>query len=81
MNTVGLVAGLAAGLAIASTDPAAAENVLRFSGKDAWAATMDPDSEQALRGFFHTQSEWNLVDCVNPRVGELIEKIDGELVT
>ena len=44
MNTVGLVAGLAAGLLIAATDPAAAENVLRFTGKDAWAATMDPHS-------------------------------------
>jgi peptide/nickel transport system substrate-binding protein len=42
MNTVGLVAGLAAGLLITSTDPVAAENVLRFTGKDAWAATMDP---------------------------------------
>ena len=44
MITVGLVAGLAAGLLITSTDPVAAENVLRFTGKDAWAATMDPHS-------------------------------------
>jgi peptide/nickel transport system substrate-binding protein len=35
-----------AGLVVASalTGPAAAENVLRFTGKDAWAATMDPHS-------------------------------------
>ena len=33
---------LAAALCIACVGPAAAENVLRFTGKDAWAATMDP---------------------------------------
>ncbi len=36
----GLIPGLA--LLLACAGPAAAENVLRFSGKDAWAATMDP---------------------------------------
>ena len=29
-------------IAISVSGPAAAENVLRFTGKDAWAATMDP---------------------------------------
>jgi peptide/nickel transport system substrate-binding protein len=38
------VAVLAAALLIACTGPAAAENVLRFTGKDARAATMDPHS-------------------------------------
>ncbi|MCC2664876.1 MAG: hypothetical protein K0S35_2798, partial [Geminicoccaceae bacterium] len=35
---------LATALSIACADPVAAENVLRFTGKDAWAATMDPHS-------------------------------------
>jgi peptide/nickel transport system substrate-binding protein len=35
-------AGLTMLAALAVTAPAAAENVLRFTGKDAWAATMDP---------------------------------------
>jgi peptide/nickel transport system substrate-binding protein len=35
---------LAAALSIASVGSAAAENVLRFTGKDATAATMDPHS-------------------------------------
>jgi hypothetical protein len=34
--------GLTIVAALAAAGPAAAENVLRFSGKDAWAATMDP---------------------------------------
>jgi peptide/nickel transport system substrate-binding protein len=36
------IAGLTIGIALAVTGPAAAENVLRFTGKDARAATMDP---------------------------------------
>ena len=37
-----LFAGLTMLAALALAGPAAAENVLRFTGKDAWAATMDP---------------------------------------
>ena len=37
-------AGLTVLAALAVAGPAAAENVLRFTGKDAWAATMDPHS-------------------------------------
>ena len=37
-----LFAGLMILAALACAAPAAAENVLRFTGKDAWAATMDP---------------------------------------
>jgi peptide/nickel transport system substrate-binding protein len=44
MMTVRSVALLVATLLIGGAGPAAAENVLRFSGKDAWAATMDPHS-------------------------------------
>ncbi len=36
------IAALAIGIAISAGGPAAAENVLRFTGMDAWAATMDP---------------------------------------
>ena len=36
------IAAMVIGLALACAGPAAAENVLRFTGKDAWAATMDP---------------------------------------
>jgi peptide/nickel transport system substrate-binding protein len=39
-----LLAGLTIGLALSAAGPAAAENVLRFTGKDSWAATMDPHS-------------------------------------
>jgi peptide/nickel transport system substrate-binding protein len=39
-----LFAGLTVLAALAVAGPAAAENVLRFSGKDSWAATMDPHS-------------------------------------
>jgi peptide/nickel transport system substrate-binding protein len=39
-----LFAGLTIVAALAAAGPAAAENVLRFTGKDAWAATMDPHS-------------------------------------
>jgi peptide/nickel transport system substrate-binding protein len=35
-------AALAIGIALSAAGPASAENVLRFTGKDAWAATMDP---------------------------------------
>jgi peptide/nickel transport system substrate-binding protein len=38
------IAALAIGVAISAGGPAAAENVLRFTGKDAQAATMDPHS-------------------------------------
>ena len=37
-----LFAGLTVLAALAVAGPAAAENVLRFTGKDSWAATMDP---------------------------------------
>jgi peptide/nickel transport system substrate-binding protein len=37
-----LLAGLTMVAALAIAGPAAAENVLRFTGKDAWTATMDP---------------------------------------
>lgn len=37
-----LLVGLAIGVGIAISRPAAAENVLRFTGKDGLAATMDP---------------------------------------
>ncbi len=36
------VVAVVTGLVVACAGPAAAENVLRFTGKDAWAATMDP---------------------------------------
>jgi hypothetical protein len=39
-----LFGGLAVGIALAFAAPAAAENALRFTGKDARAATMDPHS-------------------------------------
>jgi ABC-type oligopeptide transport system substrate-binding subunit len=42
---------------------------------------MDPDSERVLRELLHSQSEWNVVGYVNPRVDELIEKIKTEMVT
>jgi peptide/nickel transport system substrate-binding protein len=38
------IAALAIAIVISSAGPAAAENVLRFTGKDARAATMDPHS-------------------------------------
>jgi peptide/nickel transport system substrate-binding protein len=37
-----LIAGLTVGVALSGAAPAAAENVLRFMGADATAATMDP---------------------------------------
>lgn len=42
---------------------------------------MDPDSEKLLREKFHSQSELNVVGYANPRVDELIEKIETEMVT
>jgi peptide/nickel transport system substrate-binding protein len=36
------IAAIVTGLVVVCAGPAAAENVLRFTGKDAWAATMDP---------------------------------------
>src|SRR5215207_8280598 len=48
-GSTSLLAGitLVAAIALACAGPAAAENVLRFTGKDAWAATMDPHSYAA----------------------------------
>ncbi len=46
---------------------------------DGW--TMEPDPERVLRELFHSQSRWNLTGYANPRVDELIEKIDMEMVT
>jgi peptide/nickel transport system substrate-binding protein len=45
---------------------------------DAW--TMDPDSEAVLREWF-SPNIWNVSGYVNPRVDELIEKIQTEMVT
>jgi peptide/nickel transport system substrate-binding protein len=42
---------------------------------------MDPDSEGMLRDLFHSHSDWNFVGYANPRVDELIEKIETEMVT
>ena len=42
---------------------------------------MEPDSEGVLRELFHSQGEWNLTGYANPRVDELIEKIETEMVT
>jgi peptide/nickel transport system substrate-binding protein len=46
---------------------------------DGWH--MDPDSEGVLRDLFHSQSDWNVTGYANPRVDELIEKIETEMVT
>jgi peptide/nickel transport system substrate-binding protein len=42
---------------------------------------MDPDSERALRELFHSQGQRNVVGYANPRVDELIEKIETDMVT
>jgi peptide/nickel transport system substrate-binding protein len=42
---------------------------------------MDPDSESVLRELFHSQGKGNVVGYANPRVDELIEKIEAEMVT
>jgi peptide/nickel transport system substrate-binding protein len=44
-------------------------------------STMDPDSERVLRELFHSQSEWNVGGYANPRLDELIEKMETEMVT
>jgi peptide/nickel transport system substrate-binding protein len=41
----------------------------------------DPDSEGALRDLFHSRNYWNATGYANPRVDELIEKIETEAVT
>jgi peptide/nickel transport system substrate-binding protein len=46
---------------------------------DSW--TFDPDSEGLLRDFFHSRSRYNMAGYVNPRIDELIGKIEGEMVT
>jgi peptide/nickel transport system substrate-binding protein len=42
---------------------------------------MDPDSERVLREFFHSRNYWNATGYANPRVDELIAKIETEMVT
>ncbi len=42
---------------------------------------MDLDSERVLRELFQSRGKWNLIGYANPRVDELIDKIDGEMVT
>jgi peptide/nickel transport system substrate-binding protein len=42
---------------------------------------MDPDSERTLRELFHSQGNGNAGGYANPRVDELIERIEGEMVT
>jgi peptide/nickel transport system substrate-binding protein len=42
---------------------------------------MDPDSEKMLRDRFHSQGGLNVVGYANPRVDELIAKIETEMVT
>jgi peptide/nickel transport system substrate-binding protein len=44
------------------------------------ASTMEPDPERLLRERF-TQDFWNVTGYSNPRVDELIEKIETEMVT
>jgi peptide/nickel transport system substrate-binding protein len=46
---------------------------------DSWET--DPDSERLLRKLFHSRSPENVVGYVNPRVDELIGKIEAEMVT
>jgi peptide/nickel transport system substrate-binding protein len=42
---------------------------------------MDPDSERVLRELFHSRNYGNATGYSNPRVDELIEKIQTEMVT
>jgi peptide/nickel transport system substrate-binding protein len=42
---------------------------------------MDPDSEEVLQKMYHSRNEFNVVGYANSRVDELIEKIEGEMVT
>jgi peptide/nickel transport system substrate-binding protein len=46
---------------------------------DSWET--DPDSERLLWKLFHSQSPENVVGYTNPRVDELIGKIEAEMVT
>jgi peptide/nickel transport system substrate-binding protein len=46
---------------------------------DSWQS--DPDSEGLLNYLFHSQSQHNLAHYANPRVDELIAKIQNEMVT
>ena len=42
---------------------------------------MDPDSERVLRELFHSEDYWNATRYANPRIDELLEKIETEMVT
>jgi peptide/nickel transport system substrate-binding protein len=42
---------------------------------------MDPDSERVLRELFYSQNYWNVTGYANPRIDELIAKIEIEMVT
>ena len=53
----------------------------RQSDFDLDGSYMDPDSERALRELFHSQGQRNVVGYANPRVDELIEKTNTEMVT
>jgi peptide/nickel transport system substrate-binding protein len=47
---------------------------------DTWGE-INPDSERLLTELFQSQSNFNMVSYVNPRVDELIEKIKVDMVT
>jgi peptide/nickel transport system substrate-binding protein len=42
---------------------------------------MEPDSERVLREKFHSLSYWNSTGYANPRVDDLLEQIQTEMVT
>jgi peptide/nickel transport system substrate-binding protein len=42
---------------------------------------MDPDSERILKELFQSDSRYNFARYANPRVDELIEKMNTEMVT
>jgi peptide/nickel transport system substrate-binding protein len=46
---------------------------------DGWH--MDPDSEELLKRMYGSQNELNVIGYANPRIDELIDKIEGEMVT
>jgi peptide/nickel transport system substrate-binding protein len=46
---------------------------------DAWPS--EPDSERILKMLFHSRGRYNTAGYANPRVDELIEKIQTEMVT
>jgi peptide/nickel transport system substrate-binding protein len=46
---------------------------------DAWDA--DADSAPLLKKLFHSHGSWNGAGYANPRIDELIEKIDTEMIT